>query len=837
MTTTRNLQPAADTQSRPFRLPRTSGRRRRRLRSQLRSIFVRGDFSSLLMTWALMIITALAVDAANWTRGLDALAIVSFIAVGFGFLLARSHYSEFLSLILSGTYSLVGIGGVCAYVLVDEGGPRQRVVTLAQQLNAWLTEALAGRQPPNDEVAFVVFLSVLFWYLSHNAAWHVFRIDRVWRVIVPAGLVIITNQFYYQGDRSLDGYLIAFVILSLLLLIRSHIDAREFEWYINRVNFPQHVRRTFFQVGSILAVVIVALAWIAPAGEDNRSLDRLRDLFSDERMMQLADMWNRLFSSLEGEGIATTDYYGGDRLRLSGAIQLGDQPVLSVVAPFGPRYYWRSTVFESYNAASWEWSHVRTVRAYTDGSGLELDLEPTLPGARREVSQSFEILLRASDLVYSAPQPFRMGLPVEAELDCVLDRSSQACVNNDEPTDVAIIRARSVLRRGDSYTVTSSISTATADMLRSAGTDYPSWVTDLYLQGAQDVSPRVRELAAQIVASAGAQTPYDQAKAIERWLRTNIQYNEAIPAPPEGRDPIDWFLFDEREGYCNYYASAMVMMLRAQGIPARLAAGFAQGSWDPETGSFLVRERDAHTWVEVYFPGYSWVEFEPTADEAPLDREGDETPQAVLPTVTPFPTPTPTPPPTATPDLPTEDAGANATPTSEAAQPLVPPTATPTPTPTPSPTPTPPPEMAPVDADQGGSNVLRTILITLGVFVLVIVLLVLLALFIIWYVEYRGLGGLNGIERAYARLGIYAHWLGLRLDRSATPDERRRYLVGEVPSGEKPINAITRAYIQNRYAPKDRVNLEPQQEVIKDAWEEARWAFIRRKLDRLRGRG
>jgi hypothetical protein len=145
--------------------------------------------------------------------------------------------------------------------------------------------------------------------------------------------------------------------------------------------------------------------------------------------------------------------------------------------------------------------------------------------------------------------------------------------------------------------------------------------------------------------------------------------------------------------------------------------------------------------------------------------------------------------------------------------------------------------MAPVDADQGGSNVLRTILITLGVFVLVIVLLVLLALFIIWYVEYRGLGGLNGIERAYARLGIYAHWLGLRLDRSATPDERRRYLVGEVPSGEKPINAITRAYIQNRYAPKDRVNLEPQQEVIKEAWEEARWAFIRRKLDRLRGRG
>jgi len=835
MTTSQRLQPAAVPDSRPFRPPKTSSRRRRRLRSQLRAVFVRGDFSSLLMTWALMIITALAVNAAGWTRGLEALAIVSFLSVGFGFLLARSHYSELLSLILSATYSLVGIGATCALILVDEGSLRERVFTLGQQLFEWLNDGLAGRQPPNDEVAFVVFLSVLFWYLGHNAAWHVFRVDRVWRVIVPAGLVIVINQFNYQGSRSLDGYLIAFVVLSLLLLIRSHIDAREFEWYINRVSFPRHMRRTFFQVGAILAIIIVALAWAAPAGSDSGSLDRLRELFSNDRMMQLADVWNRLFSSLEGEGIATTDYYGGERLRLSGAIQLGDQPVLSVEAPFGPRYYWRSTVFESYNPALWEWNHVRTVRAFTEASGLELNLESTLPNARRDVTQSFEILLRASKLVYTAPQPLRMGLPVVAELDCVLNRSSQACVNNNEPTDVAIIYARSALRQGDSYTVTSSISTATADMLRAASPDYPSWVRDLYLQGAEDVSPRVRDLAAQIVASASAQTPYDRAKAIERWLRTNIQYNEAIPTPPEGRDPIEWFLFDEREGYCNYYASAMVMMLRSQGIPARLAAGFAQGSWDPETGAFLVRERDAHTWVEVYFPGYSWVEFEPTADEAPLDREGDQVPQAVLPTVTPMPTPTFTPIPTATPDLPTQDAGANATPTSQAANPLVPPTPTPTPTPTPSPTPTPPPEMAPVDADQG-SNVLRTILITLGIFVLVIVLLVLAVLFAIWYIEYRGLGGLNGIERAYARLGIYAKWLGLKLERSATPDERRRYLVGEVPSGEKPINAITRAYIHTRYGPGGELELQTQQETIKEAWGEARWAFIRRKLDRLRGR-
>ena len=82
-------------------------------------------------------------------------------------------------------------------------------------------------------------------------------------------------------------------------------------------------------------------------------------------------------------------------------------------------------------------------------------------------------------------------------------------------------------------------------------------------------------------------------------------------------------LFDLKQGYCNYYASAMVVMLRTMGIPARMAAGFAQGTWNHGEQAFVVEERDAHTWVEVYFPGYGWVEFEPTAAQAPLNR-GDE---------------------------------------------------------------------------------------------------------------------------------------------------------------------------------------------------------------------
>ncbi len=840
MSTTQPTHSAHPPVARPHdyrrRSRRSSPRRswQRRFQNHLRTIFSRGDLSSLLITTALMVVTALALDTAEWTSGLDVLAVVSVLAVGFGFLLARSHYSELLALIMSSMYSIVAVVVVNAVVLVDEGGIVRRTDILLGQIRAWAVDAMAGEQPADDGVVFVVFLSVLFWYLGHNAAWHIFRVDRVWRVILPTGLVLITNQFYYQGDHSLDIYLIVFVLLSLLLLIRSHIDSREYEWFIHRISFPNYVRRTFYQAGGVLALVLVLVAWAAPTGADDKNLDRVKDLLSGDTFYDLADLWNRLFSSLEAEGIATADYYGGDELKLSGAIQLGDQPVMTVSVPFGPRYYWRSTVYDAYDFSSWSWQHTRTVRAYTDNSGLELNIGPATPGSRTPVNQTVTILLRTSKLVYTAPQPVQLGLPVEVELDCVED-FGRTCVSERRQSDIAIIRPRTTLHSGDTYSVTSSISTASADALRNVGQNYPEWVVRLYLQGANAVSPRVRELGAQIIATSGAMTPYDKAKVIERWLRTNITYNESIPTPPAGSDPIEWFLFDTRQGYCNYYATAMVLMLRSQGIPARMAAGFAQGAWDETQGSFLVRERDAHTWVEVYFPGYGWVEFEPTADEAPIDREGDQQPQPAQATATPWSTTTPLP--TVTPTLtpPAQESGANATPTSPAEAPIVPATSTPTPTPMPTATPPPEPGVTKVDEDDGHS-VLQTVLFTLGVFVLIVLVVILTILFVIWYVEYRGLSGLNIIERAYARMVIYGRWLGLRFDDSATPDERRRYMISEIPEGEPPINTITQSYIQNRYAPANPENDLESSYLAQEAWHDARWVFIRRKIAEIFGR-
>jgi hypothetical protein len=235
--------------------------------------------------------------------------------------------------------------------------------------------------------------------------------------------------------------------------------------------------------------------------------------------------------------------------------------------------------------------------------------------------------------------------------------------------------------------------------------------------------------------------------------------------------------------------------------------------------------------VEVYFPGYGWVEFEPTADEAPIDRQDEPTPPGLLPTITPMPTATAIPTLTPTPLQATPEGGANATPTNQAQAPVQPPT--PTPTPMPTATPPPPPDVTRVNHDDS-SSILKTVLLTLGIFVLVIVGGALALLFTIWYVEYRGLGGLSIIERAYARMAIYARWLGLKFAQSSTPDERRRYMISELPESEKSINAITRLYMESRYGDPagNRAHIRNSR-VAQEAWTEARQTFIRRKFGRL----
>jgi transglutaminase-like putative cysteine protease len=219
------------------------------------------------------------------------------------------------------------------------------------------------------------------------------------------------------------------------------------------------------------------------------------------------------------------------------------------------------------------------------------------------------------------------------------------------------------LAPGDTYAVESARPVASARDLRAAGTDYPDRIEERYTQLPSTTPDRVGERTARITAN--ADNPYDTARVIERWLENNREYSLDVDRP---RGNIaDAFLFEMERGYCTYYATTMVTMLRSQGVPARLAVGYTPGQQVADD-RWVARGLDSHAWVEVYFPDRGWIRFDPTpagpreAAERQRVRQarqengtGVDTGETRNRTFTPTPTPTP--------DTPTADPDPGTTPT------------------------------------------------------------------------------------------------------------------------------------------------------------------------------
>ena len=164
------------------------------------------------------------------------------------------------------------------------------------------------------------------------------------------------------------------------------------------------------------------------------------------------------------------------------------------------------------------------------------------------------------------------------------------------------------------YSAMSEISPPEDSELRFATGAYPPEIASRYLQ-LPELDARIPKLAADITAD--APDAFDKAAAIERHLKARFGYTLQLPEQSR-TDLLANFLFERRKGHCEYFATAMAVMLRTQGIPSRVITGFRGGEYNNLTGDYIVRASDAHSWVEAYFPGQGWASFDPTpATSAP----------------------------------------------------------------------------------------------------------------------------------------------------------------------------------------------------------------------------
>ena len=289
-----------------------------------------------------------------------------------------------------------------------------------------------------------------------------------------------------------------------------------------------------------------------------------------------------------------------------GPIDLRHVALMSIAAP--EARLWRTAVYDHYTGNGWGRSLSEATGARTRTQALDLRRRGlvALAGPHKVIEQTVRTLTDLPPELTAAAQPVRLRLhwPGYGEQRLLVDQ--YGCV-----------RLTRRQRAESAFTVWSAVSTATPEDLRAAPAQYPEQFRKTYLRLPLQTAVEAPGIARRIAGD--APTAYDKAVAIAEYLRENQAYTLDGPYIPDTRDAVIDFLTRYRRGACDLFASAFVVLARAQGVPARLAVGYNTGVYDPAQTAYVVYEDQAHAWAEAYFPGYGWITFDPS-DGATLAR-------------------------------------------------------------------------------------------------------------------------------------------------------------------------------------------------------------------------
>ncbi|NTV62853.1 MAG: transglutaminase domain-containing protein [Oscillochloris sp.] len=642
---------------------------------------------------------------------------------------------------------------------------RDRAIELLIRTIIW-ARVLMGGGRGEDLLLFVAALCLLCWALVYDSAWQIFRHGRSWRTVTVNGAVILINYTYVLPKPDLLFFV--FLGAAMLLIAQQHMLQRQAQWESQQIEYPDLLTFRFLWSAALACGLLIGVTATFPGSVSIDRATRTWGLLSNP--FKLArDRWEDAFATLNAPPGAGSGSFAAHTSHLGGSRRLNDNLVMTVHSTAFE--YWRAVAFDTYSDGQWQNTIGEQARAMMGRRTPEQARSSLIPGEplplqdrdhRQVVTETFTLAQSRNDhIVFVGGSAHSSSIPVAVEHSYQLVRG--LIVQNFD--DTSLIASRENMSVGMVYTITALVSRADIQSLKSAGSDYPNWVRERYLQIPDSVTSYTRDLAVRIVSEAGAVTPYEQAVAIEAYLRT-FRYNETITLPSNGVDPIEWFLFDKREGYCDYFASSMVMMLRSLGVPSRWAQGYAGGVFNAERGVYEVRENVAHSWPEVYFPGIGWERFEPTPASytappvrplAAVVHEQESATEGPLPS-TPIP------------DLARFDELDKGLDELQPEKPLPP-------------------------TPQATSEALGWPLAILGGGLGIFALLA-LATYARWRYELRGL---SLVAASYASVELLAGWGGNRQPAAATPLEYAAQLAQELPAHRTTIFQIAAAYQAERY--------------------------------------
>lgn len=590
----------------------------------------RASWLPLVLCATLVIVATSSLNAARWvsegTRYTNAL----WLGALFGAALAVSRFRARTALAYSALLGVAIVAEAAGRVLPTPEqlvgstwtdviwGMHVRALTLFDQVGRWAA-AIAFGGEVSDNSLFIALAASLLWGAGLWLLWALIRRRQALAGFTPLAVIIALNNTL--ADRPAAEYAIFLAPLLLLLGHGAFRQARA-DWERRHISYAEYIESDWTVNAAVAATAIILLVVASPLLGTPSGWRVLSDLFRSAQS-QTADTASRLFGDVNpprAPGPAVTARTP-DLRQIGSAVPQGDETVMWVtvsdpappppevpsVGGLPPTHYWRSQVFAAYTGQGWEPVVVVVENADTRNA------PPAPPPGRYVLRQQFEIVAA------HGPELFAVNAPITA--------STGASV-------VALPLDADAVLRGDAsvYTVTSWATQRSEIALIEAATEVPAEVRATYLQLPADLPQRVRDLALRIAGDAPA--PLAKAERLQSYLRATYPYQLDVPPHDSAQDAVDYFLFDAPGGNCNYYASAMVVMLRVLDVPARVAVGYAMGDFDFERGAYRVPAGSAHAWVEVYVPGAGWVEFEPTSNRAALNY-GGASPNEPAPTLTP----------------------------------------------------------------------------------------------------------------------------------------------------------------------------------------------------------
>lgn len=629
-------------------------------------------WDSFLLLFGIVGVVALTMRQAEWVETPGLIPIVAWSCLA-GLVFAKTR----------GPWPLLFVAGLAvgfvvviwqASSLVEGQTLADRTGELWTRLGARYEAATTGGISV-DLLPFTLGVLSLAWLLGFLSAWLLFRVTHIWLGLVLAGTAMLTNLSFLPSGNEPRFFL--FMLFAMLLVARVSALQRQDQWRSTRFRTASISRSVAIPAAAGISVVVLIIASGLPL---NVYVSYAAARLWNQARSPVASMeheFARLFSGIPSRKDLSGRFFG-KTLPFQGKISPGSDVVL--LANSNHPSYWLSRTYSQYTSEGWIAGETESLRVGPESlppprqesfkrEAVFQRLQPTfdtvtvLSGGnvdwinREAVVETlapleFEVDLRdlsnnshlpediqglATELKrVSSPPPagfveshiYKM-IPLDLVLTGVFPRGDDATGTAPEKItlarkqpnlpDVVSWRLVETLKADYYYSMRTFVSRATDDDLRAAGTKYSGFIKDHYLQLPTTLPQRVRDLAIALTQS--AETPLDKTLVVQDLLRgSNFEYSQDIDKPPRGADGVDHFLFETRTGYSDYFASSMAVLLRAAGVPARQAAGYAPGELD-ELGRRVVMDSDSHGWTQVYFPGHGWIDFEPTP-VWPVPRRG-----------------------------------------------------------------------------------------------------------------------------------------------------------------------------------------------------------------------